>query len=231
VITVSCTIMHASFDSKRKKTVQELLYQLHCSNSNTEFLSVDLISDQFKMGAWWTAKKCWEKGAISKATHHLVLQDDIKLCYNFCAGLKKVISAYPNDIISLFYGPRKNFNGTSRWGIAESAWGQAIVMPVEFVKEFLSWDKENICPSLKHDDSRLALFTSKTGKTAKVPFPNLVNHRDGEIRSVMGNHGGKKRNTEYFMGSNDPVTYDWNDKSNQMKSIRSLSEYKRYLLK
>ena len=102
---------------------------------------------------------------------------------------------------------------------------------VEFVKEFLSWDKENICPSLKHDDSRLALFTSKTGKTAKVPFPNLVNHRDGEIRSVMGNHGGKKRNTEYFMGSNDPLSYDWNDKSNQMKSIRSLSEYKRYLLK
>ena len=231
MITISCNIMHASFDKKRKKTLEEILYQLHCFNSDKEFLSVNVISDEFKRGAWWTAKKCWENGAISKATHHLVLQDDIKLCFNFCAGLKKVITAYPDEIISLFYGPRKNFDGTSRWGIAESAWGQAIVMPAKICKEFLAWDKENICPTLKHDDSRLALFTSKTGRTAKVPFPNLVNHRDGEIKSVMGNHGGKLRVTQYFMGKNNPLDYDWNDKSNQMKSIRSLSEYKRYLLK
>jgi len=230
MITISCAIMHASFSAERRQSVQQLQYQLFEQDAKKHWESIKIVEDGYKQGAWWTAKRCWENGSLSNATHHILMQDDIVICNDFVNGVKDVIAAYSNDIISLFHGPRKAFDGSSRWGLSEGVWGQAIVMPVPMVKEFLEWEKRNIDPSFPHDDSRVSLFAIKTKRYVKVPFPNLVNHRDTEVKSVMGNRWIKPRVSSDFLGSRSPKDFDWTDKSNQMKSINSFTKYNKYLI-
>ena len=183
-----------------------------------------------RQGLWWNAKRCWEEGAKSEATHHIVLQDDILLCNNFVQGVKSVIAAFPTEIISLFHGPRKGFDGSARWGQSEGVWGQGIVMPKEIVTEFLEWEQKNIHPSFPHDDSRVSLFAIKTRRRCYVPFPNLINHRDDELKSIMGHKRGKPRISSDFMASRDPENFDWSEKEPMMKSINSFTQYNKYLL-
>jgi len=223
--------MHASFDKQRRDAVQQLQFQLFSQGCEENWLSLSVTKDNVGRGSWWTAKKCWEAGSTSNASHHLLLQDDIVVCNNFVNGVKKVIDAYPDEIISLFHGPRKSFNNSARWGLSEGVWGQGVVMPVPMVQEFLKWESENISTDFPHDDSRVSLFAIKTKRYVKVPFPNLINHRDIEVKSVLGHKWIRPRISSDFMGERNPEDFDWNDKSNQMKSVNSFTQYNKYLLK
>jgi len=231
MITISASIMHASFDEGRRKSVSELTYQLYSQGAYEKWTEISIIKDANRHGPWWTAKQCWQKGATSNATHHILMQDDILLCKHFVEGIEAVIEGFPNDIISLFAMPRKNFDGSCRWGEAEGTWGPSIVMPSALVKEFLVWEAENINPSLKHDDSRISLFAKLNNRTVKVPFPNLVDHRDNEVKTVQGNRWSRPRMSVDFMGSRNPNDFDWTDTQKTMKSINSYTQFNKYLLK
>ena len=230
-VSISCTIMQSSFNAQRKQSVEQLQFQLFSQEWEKNWLNLTVIKDDVGRGPWWTAKKCWEEGSVSNATHHLLLQDDVVICNNFVNGIKSVISSYSNDIISLFHGPRKAFNGSARWGLSEGVWGQGIVMPVYLVEEFLKWEAKNISKDFPHDDSRVSLFAIKTKRHVKVPFPNLVDHRDVEIKSVMGHKWIRPRISSDFMGERNPEDFDWSNKKNQMKSVNSFTQYNKYLLK
>jgi hypothetical protein len=227
--SLSCAIMHTSSSAERKQSLQQIMFQLYSQGSSNSWVSLEVMDDPFRQGVWFNAKRCWK--SAGKATHHLVLQDDIVICNNFVNGIFKVIEAFPNDIISLFHGPRKNFDGSCRWGQSEGVWGQAIVMPTGIVQEFLNWEEDNIHPSFMHDDSRVSLFAINTGRRVKVPFPNLVNHRDTELKSVLGNKWSKPRVSSDFMGARDPFDFDWMEKDPMMSSINSFTQYNKYLLR
>lgn len=228
-VTISCAIMHTSSSVERKQSLQQVMFQLHSQDAINSWVSLKVMDDKFKQGVWFNAKRCWK--LAGEATHHLVLQDDIVICNNFVNGVVKVIEAFPDDLISLFHGPRKKFDGSCRWGKSEGVWGQAVVMPTGMVQEFLDWEKKNIHPSFKHDDSRISLFAIKTKRRVKVPFPNLINHRDTELKSVLGNKWYKPRVSTDFMGARDPCDFDWMDKDPMMSSINSFTQYNKYLLK
>ena len=231
MITISATIMHTSSSSERRKALQQLLYQLSLQGAKDHWVSLDVKDDWLKQGPWYNAKRCWQIGEKSQATHHLHMQDDIRVCHNFVEGIKSVIAAFPDEIISIFHGPRKAFNGSARWGQSEGAWGQGIIMPVAMVKEFLIWERQNIDPCFPHDDSRVSLFAIKTGRRVFIPFPNLIDHRDDELKSILGNRWNKPRVSSDFMGDRDPANFDWNQKEPMMKSINSFTQYNKYLIR
>ena len=104
-------------------------------------------------------------------------------------------------------------------------------MSVPLVREFLEWEQENIDPSFPHDDSRVSLFAIKTKRRVMVPFPNLIDHRDDEVKSVMGNRWIKPRVSSDFMGGRDPASFDWTEMDPVMRSVNSFTQYNDYLLK
>ena len=230
MITISASIMHTSSSIERRQSLQDLYSHLYAQGVDKHWLDVKVKDDSMRNGAWWNAKRCWEEGVKSEATHFILMQDDILICNNFVKGVKSVIAAFPNEIISLFHGPRKGFDGSARWGQSEGVWGQGIVMPVPMINEFLQWERENIHPSFPHDDSRVSLFALKTRRRCFVPFPNLIDHRDNELSSVMNNKRGKPRMSFDFMGGRDPEDFDWSQKDPMMKSINSFTQYNKYLL-
>jgi hypothetical protein len=187
------------------------------------------MGDFHGRGCWWNAKRCWEHALTTDSTHHILLQDDVRVCPEFAAGVKEVIKAYPDQVISLFAMPRKGFESlSSRWGEAEGTWGCGIVMSKELIREFLDWEAEHVMPEFKHDDSRISLWCVKTKRTVKVPFPNLVDHLT--MKSVMGNGWNKPRVSLDFMEDKTPFDYDWSDKANLMRSVNSYTQYNKYLI-
>lgn len=229
MITVSCTIMHASFDRKRRYAVSALISQIGEDKIRNEWIDMQVMGDFHGRGCWWNAKRCWEHGLTTDSTHHILLQDDVRVCPEFAAGVKEVIKAYPDQVISLFAMPRKGFEALScRWGEAEGTWGCGIVMSKELIREFLDWEAEHVIPEFKHDDSRISLWCVKTKRTVKVPFPNLVDHLT--MKSVMGNGWNKPRVSLDFMEEKTPFDYDWNDRANLMRSVNSYAHYNKYLI-
>jgi hypothetical protein len=231
VITLSAAIMFAEFSPERTDAALQLSGALTAMGADTEWQSLRMFGDAERKGPWWNARRCWQYGAEQQATHHLVMQDDIIPCNEFVRGVLQVIAARPESIISLFHGPRKAFDGSCRWGVSEGAWGQGIVMPACMVKEFLSWEQEHVDPAFPHDDSRVSLFAIRTRRRVYVPFPTLLDHRDGELKSVLGNRWSRPRVSSDFMGSRDPREFDWSETEPTMRSINSFSQYNRFLLK
>ena len=221
--------MHAPFSELRQRCLSQLTKNLYLQGASKHWQSLTVMNDFEKRGVWWNAKRCWESGLATKNTHHLVLQDDVIVCKDFVTGVLDVIYAFPNEIISLFSIPRKKFDGSCRWGISEGVWGLGVVMPRNVLEKFLIWEKENIKPEFKHDDSRISLFCVKNKRTVKVPFPNLIDHQD--VKSIVGNTWSKPRVSSDFMGERSPHNFDWNEKDPIMKSINSYTQYDKFLIK
>ena len=228
MITISCAVMHTVCRKDRRESLERMIQELGENNIISYWQDFQIFGDMFQKGSWWNAKRCMEWGAALKTSHHLILQDDCKFSEDFVAGLKTLIAVWPNEIICLFFGPRKGFKEGGRWGEAEGPWGQAIIYPQSLLKEFLIWEKNNIKPEFKHDDSRVALFCASTGRTVKVPFPNVVDHMD-EMQSTMNHRGFVPRVSDNFL-KESIYSIDWNDVSNIRQSINSVSNDKKWLI-
>lgn len=228
MITVSCTVMNAPFDRKRRYSVSALISSLGEEEIRKNWVDFEVMGDFYSRGCWWNAKRCWTHALTMDSTHHLLLQDDVVVCDDFVKGLPSVIAAYPDDVISLFAMPRKGFSAMNRrWGECEGTWGCGIVMPKELIRDFLEWEEANVRPEFKHDDSRISLWCVKTKRTVKVPFPNLVDHLT--MKSTLGNSWSKPRVSENFLTS--PISaIDWLDNKITMKSINSYTQYNKYLI-
>lgn len=229
VITISCTVMHASFDRKRRYAVSSLISALGEEEIRQNWLDFQVMGDMYGRGPWWNAKRCWTHALTTDSTHHLLLQDDVEVCDGFVEGLPQIVAGFPDDVISLFAMPRKGFSGMDcRWGEAEGTWGCAVVMPKALIWEFLQWEQENIKPEFKHDDSRVSLWCCNTKRTVKVPFPNPVNHLD--MKSTMGNRWSKPRVSDNFLS--EPISsINWLETSPMMRSVNSYTAYNGFLIK
>ena len=228
MISLSCTVMHASFDKKRRYNVHQLISQIGEDNIRRHWATFEVKGDMHGRGCWWNARRCWRHGLTAPTTHHLLIQDDIRVCDYFAEDLLKVIEARPTEVISLFCLPRKGFAGLEhRWGEAEGVWGCGIVMPKDLIRDFLEWEQKNIRPDFPHDDSRLSLYLVKHKMTAKVPFPNLIDHL--ALPSTFGARQ-KSRHSPCFLEQGRPADYDWTVTHPAMRSINSYTHFNDYLI-
>tara|TARA_R110000824_G_scaffold303833_3_gene491676 strand:+ start:561 stop:1187 length:627 start_codon:yes stop_codon:yes gene_type:complete len=207
-----------------------MIERLGVANIQHHWTDFEVFGDFHLRGCWWNAKRCWEYGLETGATHHLLLQDDVEVCRDFVTGVFDVIAAFPSEIISLFSFARKGFAGSAaRWGEAEGPWGPAIVMEKSVIRDFLEWETTHIKPDCRHDDTRISLFCAARRQTVKVPFPNLVEHEQA-LKSIQGNAWNKPRVSIDFMGERSPHDFNWHDTSGLRRSVNSTSQHKKFLL-
>lgn len=230
-VKLTAIMLNAPFQQSRRQSAERMVQEIGVDAMREHWADFQIFGDFYARGIWWNAKRAWTWGAEHKiGTHHMVIQDDLIVCAEFAEAVVRIIEESPEEMISLFYGPRKGFKeGTGRWGIAESPWGQAVIMPKLMVQEFLSWNDKNVDPFLRYDDSRIALYCVKNSVQCHIPFPNLVDHLDED--STVGNCRNGKRVSIDFLGEKDFRHYDWSDKSNPRKAIQSMNRYYKHLIK
>lgn len=175
-------------------------------------LTVDfqVVSDWWRHGPWPTARRCWELGVQSGASHHIVLQDDITVCDDFLLTAHELIRAKP-DVVMGLYANRKICEEAkeqdARWAsIPDGTWGQGILMPTNKISDFLMWEGRHIKQEFKHDDSRVALWAVHTGQQVLCPQPSLINHAAPD-KSLVG-HSRSTRVARWFQ-KKSPLPLDW----------------------
>jgi hypothetical protein len=136
------------------------------------------------------AQRAWA-AADAKATHHLVLQDDVTPCRGFASGLFDALARRPGDALSLFteWGSASSF-AVRLAALAGRRWAPVIdpyvptvgvVLPAHAAREFAARGA-SLAPQ---DDVGMALLLAELGVSAHVAVPNPVEHLGTE--SLAGN--------------------------------------------
>lgn len=206
VISLSVALMH---DPRRADRLLALLERLDQS------FPLAIVEDSRQEGLWPTAKRAW-KAIAPEATHHLVLQDDILPCLDFLPAVAQAIITKPDEPLS-FYANRAVIDqarqqGSSWARISRPLFGQANCFPVAMVRDFLSWEEQHVKPSLKFDDSRIAMYLLAHHRPIWTTVPSLVEHV-GAYESLLG-HAGKigkyERVARWFLGADrSGLEIDW----------------------
>lgn len=171
---------------------------------------------------WDTARRSW-LSYNPKATHHLVLQDDVIISKDLIKTLEKALEYIPEDIISICtikYRFNKielqqytdHYNKKFPWythsGILS---GPAIIVPVAYIEDMIKYCDTLITP---HDDLRIKTYCNLHGIPIRHSVPSLVEHKSTEENpSLLRNHDDKKRGnrqTVIFIGrENSGLNLDW----------------------
>lgn len=186
--------------------------------------------DRGKCGPWYNSKRCWIHGArASGATHHLVIQDDAKLCAQFEETITSALKTVPDKPVSLYANRRAievaKESGADWAVIPDGAWGLGIILPKPLIYDFLKWEGRHIDPAFPHDDSRLALWAVETGNHFWCTVPSLIDHA-GASHSTLGN-SNSRRVARYYTGE---AKLEWTKK--RVNGPSSLNkEYYKYVKK
>ncbi|HEX6527857.1 MAG TPA: hypothetical protein VF070_48730 [Streptosporangiaceae bacterium] len=150
-----------------------------------------------------------------RATHHLVLQDDVQLCDDIAEELHAAIAAMPASPLYLYtdWGTKCSHLlrlGALRgapWVEAVDPWvpAQAVLLPVGIADGFVRYVARR--PELDDDAFALTAYLNANQLTAFVCMPNLVEHEYAP--SLLGNDVpmGLRRATCFGRPSHLPV--DW----------------------
>lgn len=156
--------------------------------------------------AAWSAMPGW-------ATHHLVLQDDAEPRPGLIAALSALVAAHPERPLSLFCEWGSASATMVRWaalgghGLAECV-DQYVptvgfLLPATAARELV----DTVDPRGREDepdDEALARFLERTGRTALVTVPNLVEH-DGDLSLVGNGHRMGVRRSVLLRVAADPA--------------------------
>lgn len=164
---VSVAVMHTPTASARVQNLVPLALQLPLAT---------VVKDR-GLGVWDTAMRAWQLGASSGATHHLVLQDDAKLCVSFYATTLSLVEKAPSACVSLFT-PTPAIH---RWIPP----GTALVMPTSWINGFIAWAATQSVRQRRHDNVMLGRWLRLTRRSLMFATPSLVQH--GELTSLL-NH-------------------------------------------
>lgn len=147
------------------------------------------------------------------ATHHLVMQDDVLACRNYLRAVHMLIGRRPDDIIQLF-SMRTTLIDTVRergnnwWTCTGNVYTQAMVWPVDVVRDFLRWERAHIDPRFPNDDQRISMYNLFHNRKIWCTTPCLVEHV-GFDRSEIGHPATQNRVARWFLGDDDPLALDW----------------------
>lgn len=127
-----------------------------------------VVLDRYR-SVWDTARRAWEYAfADPEATHHLVLDDDVRLGPRFSEAIRP-------DCPTL---------------LVDGETGGAICMPTPLVRTWLDWCDENVRENYPHDDGRLLLWAHLTGQRVARSTTRAVTH--GEARSILQHRRSRK---------------------------------------
>ena len=140
------------------------------------------------------------------ATHHLVLQDDVRPCRDFTARLASAVSAHPDSPLAL-YANWNSWNGaaTRAAALAGASWAVAVtgewvpalalLLPRADVQALLAAVPEDSA-ELTPDDVVLERELAARGRRVLISVPHLVEHVGDE--SLIGNDSYGPRHSACF---------------------------------
>lgn len=216
-IRLSVSICHASWSADRRAMVTGMVRAMGGNRQIAADAEYFEVTDDKGSGGWhgvWpNHRRAWQAYVRAPgATHHLVLEDDLLLCRDFLPGVKAAIASVRSGPISL-YSVRKIVDHCRSEGlhwaeIVDGSWGQALVLPVEDVREFLAWDKRYLRQDYSDYDGRLLMWSLYTKRSWWCTQPSLVEHL-GAASSTIG-FSNKNRTARWFIGANaSALDIDW----------------------
>lgn len=212
MVKISYAVMHASFDKKRRKLLDNFL-------SNCNF-KIQIIEDEFRDGIWSTAQRAWMAHDLD-STHHIVLQDDFVLANNFHIGVQNLVDLYPDKIFS-FFQPATPLAATWINNIKHQhnfieipsgivAWGGSVILPTKLIIPMLSWAK-TFCNESDWgyaDDEKISAFCFQKNYKIYSTIPTLMQHV-GHNESIM-NHTTHDWRKGPDISNIDAANIDWSN--------------------
>jgi len=186
-IRLSVAVMHVpGADPERNLLVRRL---------RNQFARVEVVRDLDRSGCWPTSLRA-AKAIAPGATHHMVLQDHATV--PDVGALHRAIEAAPEDWICP-YVPRKELvEVEGNWAHSQGVWGTANVAPVQLWDEYRRWVTEwTMQAKTDHDDRRMSAWLMATGRTARIPVPNLVDHTG--VKSLLGHSRAVSRSSRVLV--------------------------------
>jgi hypothetical protein len=127
-----------------------------------------------------------------RATWHLVMEDDLRLCADFAGRLNAALEHVPflGGAVSLF-GVSKRYaeaygDGYSYYSDNGVNWAQALLLPVPLIPEFIAWEMAFVAREHRWFCQRLTAWCQANDLPVQYTLPMLVDHV-GAGRSLVGN--------------------------------------------
>jgi hypothetical protein len=201
-MNLSVAIMHCDWVPERRACVVDMVRELRRGG-----ITPAVVKDT-RRNLWHTARRSWLQRQ-SWASHHLVLQDDVRLCAGFAVEVARVLEVASENPVAFFsfHGSsvKKATASGSSWIVSPSpGTGCALAMPAGLVEDFLRWERAHVDPAAPHDDDRMRLWSVARGVSWWITNPSLVEHVG--VKSVQGNNPPISR-TASRLWDGSPV--DW----------------------
>ncbi|SNS43328.1 hypothetical protein [Actinomadura mexicana] len=160
-----------------------------------------------------TAKRAW--AAIGgDATHHLVLQDDVRPAPGFAAQMREAVGRRPSHGVALFclwHTPHNSYL-VRRAAVAGAAYAplslhewtptQGFVLPVEHAHALADY-LAGIPDEVQDDDEMVVVFCRERGIPVVATVPHLMDH--GHAESLVEGHHDGLRATVFTPGRRWPA--------------------------
>jgi len=203
------------------KNVVEALTQQGVPESD-----INTIIDYDSEGIWATAMKAWL--SHSDFPHHLVLQDDIVISKDFISIVNSVLQTVDDNFAASFcdklHNMKRVYSQNKHWlATTQVRHAQALLLPVSWIEDWLTWSEWNVRPEYYHDDGRLEMWLKHTNQVIHHSVPSLIEHKDSG--SVFTQAQGKdKISIPYscwkFIEDDDRQEYTWDVKPTNVYKYR-----------
>jgi hypothetical protein len=166
-----------------------------------------------------TAKRAWA-ASLPGATHHLVLQDDVRPSAHFAQQLTAAIRARPDDAIALYVHWHSPLNAylTRLAAVSGSAWAAlsyrewvptlGLVLPAAEADGLAEW-LAGYPDEVRDDDELVVEYCAARGLRVLATVPNLVDHDEGP--SLTWNQAVAVHRATVTAGDRVPTPADWAD--------------------
>ena len=203
---LSIAIQHTPGRADRREWVRAMVKQLRRENADVPLV---VVEDKKREGSWPTFLRTLQ--AASGATHHLALNDDLALCKDFVASVRRVIRARPDHLISLYTNSRVVFKAWHRresWIQNSGVEGAAVIWPTRLIAEFIEWQSVHVASNFPWEDVRVSMWLHKTSKPAFATVPSLTQHL-GVGASLLGLNGLSKVAAWTLAPDRSALGIDW----------------------
>lgn len=129
-------------------------------------------------------------------------------CPNFLSLLNGAVEARPDSMIC-FFSMRGVLLEAKDQGLSwieteNGLWGGAMVMPTDYIPQWLKWERANVKPDYPWDDTRMKLWAEHAVIPRFITAPSLAQH-EGAAVSLVGN--ANRRRVSPWVSDGSPV--DW----------------------
>lgn len=174
---------------------------------------------------WRTYAHALERTPI-RATHRVILQDDVFVCRDFARAVEDAVAARPDRLLSLFVAgaPAEHARAVRQACQADHPWCEldymrwcpavALVWPIRLIPACLEFVEAQRWPdAFRADDEIIGRFLRQARERPLATVPSLVEHPDVEPslvgdRTAAGRDHGRVAAC-FIHPDCDPTSIDW----------------------